>query len=690
MSQTAPQFETIKPVDYTPSGGQRGSGGWLRKLLLLLVFVVLLAVSAVATWLFTGQSVRVNVIPGAELVELEGTRWQLKLADRWLLHPGEYTVVASVEGYYPLREVISVNNDPEQTFEFTLEELPGLVSIQTEPAADEGRVLINGESLAELPDAMLELAGGDYRLTIDAPRFKPFGQQISVEGRGAEQLLTVELEPAWADIAVASEPAGATLLVDGEPFGVTPLTAEVVEGERELQLTLDGYESWFVDLSVIAGQPQDLATVALKKADYQVRVVSTPGGASVTVDGDYRGQTPLNLKLTPDQQYRVGVSKSGYRAARRDINVVAGQSNTVSIRMQPILGAVELAGTPADAEVLVDGVVRGLLNSTLQLPAHPHQILVRKPGYQDYQVTVTPNPTSPQRLAVSLLSTAQVREAAMPANRTAANGYPLNLLKPSGVIRMGSNRREQGRRANEAIRQAKLERPFYIGLREVTNDEFAQYRSEHRSGVAGRHTLSLKQQPVVRVTWQDAAEFCNWLSQRDGLPPAYERVGGRLQAVKPMTTGYRLPTEAEWVYVARYSGDADTTPKRFPWGDTMPPPPGTGNFAGTEAAGLVERSLASFTDEHPASSDVGRFPANSLGLVDLGGNVREWMHDFYALRGGTGRAPVDPTGPTDGEGHVVRGSSWRSGGLAELRLAHRGTSTAPQDDIGFRIARYAE
>ena len=87
---------------------------------------------------------------------------------------------------------------------------------------------------------------------------------------------------------------------------------------------------------------------------------------------------------------------------------------------------------------------------------------------------------------------------------------------------------------------------------EVTNAEYRVFRGSHRSGTAGSHSLDGDPQPAVNVSWEDAVGYLNWLSQQDGLPPAYERDGDRWRLVTPPTTGYRLPTEAEWAYVARH------------------------------------------------------------------------------------------------------------------------------------------
>ena len=127
---------------------------------------------------------------------------------------------------------------------------------------------------------------------------------------------------------------------------------------------------------------------------------------------------------------------------------------------------------------------------------------------------------------------------------------------------MGASRREQGARANEYQRLVELTRPFYIGLREVTNVEYRAFRPQHRAGLAGSHSLDGDRQPVVQVSWEDAVEYLNWLSEQDGLPPAYERRGESYALIQPPTIGYRLPTEAEWAFAARFSGGRTD---RFAW-----------------------------------------------------------------------------------------------------------------------------
>jgi formylglycine-generating enzyme required for sulfatase activity len=234
-----------------------------------------------------------------------------------------------------------------------------------------------------------------------------------------------------------------------------------------------------------------------------------------------------------------------------------------------------------------------------------------------------------------------------------------------------------------------LTRPYYLGINEVSNAEYRRFKSDHTSGAVRGNSLNDAAQPAAQVTWEDAVRYLNWLSAKDSLPPAYRESGESFVPVEPPTTGYRLPTEAEWAYAARYAGR--TTSRKYPWGDAFPPTGSAGNFADSAASTLLANTLGSYADGYRVSAPVGSFAPTAAGFFDLGGNVAEWCQDLYMVYpNAANRLVKDPTGPATGRHHVVRGSSWRHASISELRLSYRDYSEKARSDLGFRIARYAD
>ncbi len=183
--------------------------------------------------------------------------------------------------------------------------------------------------------------------------------------------------------------------------------------------------------------------------------------------------------------------------------------------------------------------------------------------------------------------------------------------------------------------------------------------------------------PVCGVSWNDATAFCRWLTEK-------ERREGRLGADQE----YRLPTDAEWSVAAGLEEPAGGTPQSkdaqikgvYAWGREWPPPPGAGNFAGTEARdddwpadwGVIE----GYNDGYPRTSPVGRFRANRYGLFDMSGNVCQWCADFYNGRNGL---------------RVARGGAFCFSGSFYLLLSYRYCLKPDRrsDQCGFRCVLVA-
>jgi len=252
---------------------------------------------------------------------------------------------------------------------------------------------------------------------------------------------------------------------------------------------------------------------------------------------------------------------------------------------------------------------------------------------------------------------------------------------------MGASRREPGRRTNEVLHPVSLARMFYLQTTEVTNAEFRLFQASHSSGQVQGNSLNREHQPVVQVSWQQAAQFCNWLSRKEGLKPFYKEAKGIVVGHNRAAIGYRLPTEAEWAWAARVEGE---TILKFPWGDQFPPTSTVENYADSASANVTGRVINGYQDGHVVSANVASFSASKKRLYDMGGNVAEWAHDVYIIPASDGVSQLDPTGAQSGDNYVIRGASWAHSKIADLRLSFRDYGQAGRDDVGFRIARYAE
>ncbi|MBB6095057.1 formylglycine-generating enzyme required for sulfatase activity [Povalibacter uvarum] len=649
----------------------------------VLLTVIALIAGGVLWFVLTATSIGVSTAPVKARIDIAGGLPAVPVGGRFLLRPGEYTIRASSPGYAPAEIKVKVTEAANQQFALSLAKLPGMLSIQV-PV--EAKLSIDGQEVGSAPGEF-ELQPGTHTVAINAPRYQPFSGTVEVEGLGKKQVFTPALVAAWANVTITSEPAGAQVIVAGEQRGVTPLTTEVMAGNQPLELRLEGFKAWTTDIQVKASEAMTVGPVRLGLPDGRLALRSEPSGASVTISGVYRGVTPLDVEVRPDMEQSIVFSRPGYEPATRQATLKSGERQTMSVALTGVYGEVAVRAQPADAQVFVDGRPAGNVNQTLRLVATTHEIEIRKAGFVDFKTTVTPRPGLPQVVETKLLTAEQTRIAATPAVVTTKVSQQLKLM-PLGRFTMGSPRREPGRRANEAQRDVEFKRGFYVGVREVTNAEFKRFKSDHRSGIVPPNTLELDNQPVVNVRWEQAAAYCNWLSEQEGLQPAYVKDGESLVPANPMTNGYRLPTDAEWEWVARYSSDGKA--RRYPWGDALPVAPASGNYADYTARVVLQDIVPGYDDGYAVTAPVGKFPPNVLGLYDIGGNVAEWAHDYYTVSTDSTQVAVDTMGPAQGKNHVIRGSSWKQSSVTDLRLSARDFGDVQRNDVGFRVARYVQ
>jgi formylglycine-generating enzyme required for sulfatase activity len=248
----------------------------------------------------------------------------------------------------------------------------------------------------------------------------------------------------------------------------------------------------------------------------------------------------------------------------------------------------------------------------------------------------------------------------------------------AGTFDMGCTPGQSGCASNESpVMPVTLTNDYYVSQTEITQDQYESVMGSNPSdfsSAGGNH-------PVEQVSWHDAAAFANELSSAEGLTECYTcstSVSIPLMTGTPVTTttcavamspyscnGYRLPTEAEWEGAARCGQDllyaGSNTVTDVAWH--------TGN-----ASGITQK--------------VSQLASNACGLYDMSGNVWEWVNDRYSSSYYSASGRTDPTGPSSGSLHVLRGGGYSSNASA-VRLANRegGDPTGSSSTGGFRLVR---
>ncbi len=604
--------------------------------------------------------------------------------DMWLL-PGNHVIRAEHDGYEPGQINIAVKKSTAgASARLRLVKLPGKLSIDTTNVA--AIVGIDGVESGRAPGVVVMPAGA-HTITLRAPHYVDYIASVDIQGAGASQELKAALQPSWGTLQISAIPAAARVTVDGVESGVTPTVVDAPSGVRQVRISAPGLKTWESSIVLRAGEALNVGPITLGQPDAHLTLVSVPSGAEVTIGGTHRGRTPIEVDLPAGIQHELVVNLPGYAAWTQPVFADAGKKIRVDAKLEAVGARVTVQGEPDGAQLFIDGVDRGRTPQSLELSAVEHRIEVHKEGWVTYTGTVTPSKGLDRTLQYRLSSEDRSIALSQTASTVyAQNGYMLRLV-PTGTFSMGSERREQGRRPNEGFRRVTLQRPLYFGVTEVTNEQFRRFHTDHTSGFIDKHSMDLDDQPVTQVSWNDAAEYCNWLSGRDNLPAAYEKKNDEYVLKRPVTIGYRLPTEAEWEYAARYAAPGQF--RRYAWGDALPVTSDVGNIAGAETGNSLPASLPGYRDDYPVVAPVGKFKATPLGLHDLSGNVSEWINDYYLSF--VDPAPVtDPLGPDDGTRHVIRGANWKSAVATDLRLAARDGADGANTTIGFRVVRYAE
>lgn len=494
-------------------------------------------------------------------------------------------------------------------------------------------------------------------------------------GTGGTKPLTAEI--VRGQVKIASQPPAATVYLDGKEIGVTETRLLDLEvGPVELVLKREGYHDHVFrgevkegtqvvsaillpDLGPLPGSPwinslgmefrplgddrhQSAAEVSVAVFD---RFLEETGGqipraglnGIVQVSEDRAIWSFCDWLTETDR--RTGHLGPGHyhRPLRSD---VSGRKNSFFVTVEHAFGTLVLNSEPSGAKVFRQGALLGETPAVLEnLRLGAFELELVKPGYEVASAMGDLASTEARDLVVSL-----ERDASVVFGEAWTNSQGMELV-PVGALLVARN--------------------------ETPSKAYLEYLAELGALLDPASANAALDYPASGVGYAEATAFCDWLTRRER-----DR-----NLIRPWQR-YRLPADLEWSRFAGLSGETGATPEErnraggggFPWGSQWPPPPGAGNFGDASASGILGgKVIADYTDGFETTSPVGRFAPSPNGLLDLAGNVWEWVQEPYS-------------DGSDGL-QVVRGGGWNSSEREVLATAYRNPVPAEAKD-GFYGFRY--
>lgn len=528
--------------------------------------------------------------------------------------------------------------------------------------------------VSEREQAVMELKPGTYELRLSADNIETTAQLINIP---IEEKVEIRIgsSPLLSSLTINTTPPGALVQINGTYKGRAPLILTEEIALVDIDLSLDGYlpVSEGLNLTEFSLGEEKIYPLTEKTRPVQVRL--NPEGGIFILNGQTINtpQSLIDLSVLSDSV--IEYTKSGYE--RKRVVVTTAETN-IDIQLVPQFALLEIFSEPQAIAYLGLNEL-GITPIAISLLAGEYNLTLKLEDYEEINRSINVIPYEGVTIRETLESTFDYRYRISPDYYE--NSIDIGLHKFSGLrFMLGAPRNERGQRANEIQKNVGFNRSFYMSDKEISVRDFTKFDPT----VSGDQENS-----ISSISWNQAALFCNWLSLNEGFSPFYLVDGSIVVGVNENSIGYRLPTEAEWEFVAKYVNKGD--PSIFTWGDDYEVGNDAGNIADVSAADIAVRNIATYNDGHKNVASSGSFAREASGMYDLSGNLSEFTNDLYSISPlDSNQLRIDYMGAAAGTQRVIKGSNYLSANWTELRASFREPIDPyeARPDIGFRISRY--
>lgn len=541
------------------------------------------------------------------------------------------------------------------------------ISVTSTPAGAD--VLLDGDRVGTTPLRHDDARPGEVVVRVQDRYHEAVAQRVRL-ARDEVHEIHVDLPAASGTLEIVSNPRGAAIAIDDQPLddAAPVLLAPYPAGTYTVSASIDGWHPQTLVVEVLPNARSEVAFELERLPVGEVFLDLTPTDAKVVIVG-YDEPYHRGVRLRRGT-YEFRVERDGYASESFRLPVLRGR-NQRSVTLARLEARLTVASNPRDAIVHVSYRTGRAWRDVryagpLTLPAGEVTIEARAVGYRNYVRRLTlagkPHVHTIHMQAFDVEPGRRFRD-------TLASGSdgPELVVISAGIFQMGS---ADGSHDERPVHEVAITQPFAIGVYEVTHAEYDEHLGRTlmlKQPVRGEPALpvpaeTIADHPVTGVTWSEAGAYASWLSGETGYT-------------------YRLPSEAEWEYVARAGSRT-----RYPFGDDPRELCRHANVADqTLAARYRKYSTAACDDGVLGVGPVGRLQANAFGVHDMLGNAEEWVADCwrrnYSGADGTPR-------PYDGNcsAYAVRGGAWDSA-PEEATVSFRSFSTGAGPARGFRIVR---